>query len=175
MYIAQEKFKTNISEYILYMFHIEDVIRAYHLSIDEIEKNILPGYKLPAPELELVKNWYRKITDQMIEDELHQSGHIKQIKELIYQLNDLHLLLLNTLEEELYVEYYHWAQPIINELKNKMNTPSLNEIEVCFDGLYGFMLLKLKHKEITNETTDAMSVFIQMLRYLSKKYHERKG
>jgi hypothetical protein len=173
MFIAQEKYQSNISEYILYMFHIEDVIRACHLDIEEIEKTILPDYKLPADKAEQVKNWYQKLISQMKDDDLQQSGHIRQLKELLYELNDFHISLLNTLQEERYVEYYQWAKPIIQELKNKMKTPSLTEMEVCFDGLYGFMLLKMKHKEITSETSDAMSIFIQLLRYLSKKYKEK--
>jgi flagellin-specific chaperone FliS len=174
MYIAQDKLKTNISEYVLYMFHIEDVIRVCHLNIDEIEKNILPGYKLPLDETEQVKGWYKNLIAQMEKDDLYQSGHTRYVKEIMFQLNDLHISLLNNLQEEQYAEYYQWAKPIINELKGKMKTPSLTEIEVCFDGLYEFMLLKMKHKEITTETSDAMSVFIQLLRYLSKKYHAIK-
>jgi hypothetical protein len=172
MYIAQEKLKTNISEYILYMFHIEDVIRACHLDIREIENNILPGYKLPETERDMVRKWYQNLIHQMKTDEVEQSGHITPLKEMMHRLNDLHISLLNTLQEEQYVDYYHWAKPVIAELKNKMKVPSLTEIEVCFDGLYGFMLLKLKHQEITMQTADSMGVFIQLLRYLSKRYHE---
>lgn len=175
MYLAQEKLKTNISEYILYMFHIEDVIRACGCNMQDIENKIIPGYHLPEVELELVRKWYQKIVDQMVEDELQQSGHIGNLRELMFRLNDLHLSLLNTLQEEQYIEYYHWAKPVITELKKKMKNPALTEIEVCFDGLYGFMLLKMKHKEVTSETSDAMSVFIQLLRYLSKKYHENQN
>jgi hypothetical protein len=174
MYLAQEKFNYNISEYILYMFHIEDVIRACNLSINEIETKVLPGYNLPEAEKEQVKDWYLKLSQQMEKEDLSQSGHLGFIKELLYKLNDLHISLLNSLEEDRYGEYYQWAKPVINELKKKMRSASLTEIEVCFDGLYGFMLLKMKQKEITSETSDAMNVFIQLLRYLSKKYHSQK-
>jgi hypothetical protein len=172
MFIAQEKLKTNISEYILYMFHIEDVVRVKGLNVNEIEKSILPGYKLPDNELVMVKNWYQQIVDQMIADDLQQKGHIRMLREKMHELNDLHLLLLNNLEEERYIEYYQWAKPVISELKAKMNNPALTEIEVCFDGLYGFMLLKMKHNEVSTETSDAMGIFTQLLRYLAKKYHK---
>lgn len=175
MYLASEKYKTNISEYILYMFHIEDVIRANHFDINELENNIIKGYHLPSKNYEEVKKWYKKLIDQMIEDDVQLSGHSEHLKEIMYQLNDLHISLLNNLEEERYKEYYQWAKPIIHELKDKMHSKSLTEIEVCFDGLYGFMLLKIKHKEITAETSEAMGIFIQLLRYLSKKYAELKN
>ena len=36
MLIAQQKLKENIAEYILYMYQIEDVIRAYHFDLNKI-------------------------------------------------------------------------------------------------------------------------------------------
>ena len=34
MIIAQQKLKENIAEYILYMYQIEDVVRAYHFDLE---------------------------------------------------------------------------------------------------------------------------------------------
>ena len=36
MLIAQQKLKENIAEYILYMYQIEDVIRAYNFDLERI-------------------------------------------------------------------------------------------------------------------------------------------
>ncbi len=173
MFIAREKFRTNIVEYILYMFHIEDVIRSIHGNITELERIILVHYNLPNNQLDEVRAWYRNLIIQMEKEDIKESGHLSSLKELIFQLNDLHIQLLNLLEEERYIEHYKWASGYIKELKNKMNHPELTEIEVCLNGLYGTMLLKMKGKEISKETSEAMSVFSQMLRYLTKKYHER--
>lgn len=174
MYIAQEKYRTNISEYILYMFHIEDVIRAHNFDIQLLENKIISTYHLPDEEHKKVTEWYLKLMDQLDKNDARVSGHTLPLSELLHQLNDLHILLLNTLEEEQYVEYYRWAKPIIDELKNKMHNPAVTEIEVCFNGLYGYMLLKLKQQEITKETADAFTVLTQMLRYLAKKFNEKK-
>lgn len=38
MIIASQKKKENIAEYLLYMWQIEDIIRAYGLDIDQIQK-----------------------------------------------------------------------------------------------------------------------------------------
>jgi len=173
MFISLEKFKTNIVEYILYMFHIEDVIRSNHGNITELGRNIIVHYNLPNNQLDEVRSWYRNLIIQMEKEDIKEAGHLSSLKEIIFQLNDLHIQLLNSSEEERYIEHYQWASGYIKELKNKMGHPELTEIEVCLNGLYGTMLLKMKGKEISEETSEAMAVFTQMLRYLTKKYHER--
>ena len=46
MIIAQLKRKENIAEYLLYMWQIEDIIRANKLDIDLIEKNLISQYNI---------------------------------------------------------------------------------------------------------------------------------
>ena len=41
MIIAQQKRKENIAEYLLYMWQVEDMIRANQLDIDKINDNII--------------------------------------------------------------------------------------------------------------------------------------
>jgi hypothetical protein len=173
MFIAQEKFKTNIVEYILYMFHIEDVIRANRFSMSALERTVISKYNLEGESLDEVRSWYQSLIIKMEKEDVQEKGHVSSVKELIFQLNDLHIELLNTLEEERYLENYHWAADDIKELKVKMNDPELTEIEVCLNGLYAFMLMKMKGLQVSEETTEAMGVFTLILRYLSKKYHQR--
>lgn len=172
MLVAQEKLKTNIIEYILYMFQIEDIIRTNHLNIEELERNVISKYTVSDAQKAEIKEWYQKLIRQMEKDDVIASGHTAPLKEIMYRINDLHISLLNNAEEERYLEHYQWAKPIIKELKEKMKDESLTEIEVCLNGLYGFMLLRMQGKEITTETSDAVGIFTQMLRYLSKKYHQ---
>ncbi len=41
MYIASHKRKENIAEYLIYMWQIEDIIRANDLDIDKIKNNVI--------------------------------------------------------------------------------------------------------------------------------------
>ena len=50
MITASQKKKENIAEYLLYMWHIEDLIRANSLDIDLIRKNIIDKYSDLSPE-----------------------------------------------------------------------------------------------------------------------------
>lgn len=173
MLIAREKYTTNIIEYILYMFNIEDVIRANTLDITLLEKNVISKYHLPDDQMGEIRQWYKDLIAQMIKDDIQDSGHLSSLKELMFKLNDLHIELLNSLDQERYVELYHWASNYIKELKSKMNHPEMTEVEVCLNGLYAYMLMKMKGLEITLETSEAMGIFTQMMRFLSKNYMKR--
>ena len=44
MYISEQLRKKNIAEYLLYMWQVEDVIRAYKLDLDRIRQEYLPRF-----------------------------------------------------------------------------------------------------------------------------------
>ena len=44
MIIAKRKRKENIAEYLLYMWQIEDIIRANNLDIESIRKNVIDRF-----------------------------------------------------------------------------------------------------------------------------------
>ena len=44
MYVAQAKRKENIVEYLLYMWQVEDLIRAAGVDMEGVERLILPRY-----------------------------------------------------------------------------------------------------------------------------------
>ena len=46
MIVASKKRKENIAEYLLYMWQIEDLIRANGLDIDKIRTNIIDKFNL---------------------------------------------------------------------------------------------------------------------------------
>ena len=51
MIIASQKRKENIAEYLLYMWQIEDIIRAYKLDIDTIDEQIVSKYNVPDDKM----------------------------------------------------------------------------------------------------------------------------
>ncbi len=58
MLIAQQKLKENIAEYILYMYQIEDVIRAYSFDVEEIIENYVKPQLPDASFLPSYRKWY---------------------------------------------------------------------------------------------------------------------
>ena len=57
MKIAQQLKAKNIAEYLIYMWEVEDLIRANGCDIDKIRENIISRY--PAEEHTALEEWYR--------------------------------------------------------------------------------------------------------------------
>ncbi len=172
MIIAQEKKKNNIAEYILYMWQIEDIIRANNLDMDKIRSNIISGFDKPKEIIEEMNAWYNDLTQKMKHEGIEQEGHFKFIMDIIEQLEKLHQQYISSPDELDYIEQYNWAKPNITEFRKKIPKKSAGDIETCLNALYALLLMRLKQQDITTETMEAMSTFSNLLAILSKKYKE---
>jgi hypothetical protein len=172
MLIAREKRITNIAEFILYMWQVEDIIRASGFDIDVIEKNIISGYKQTREILFEIRDWYSGLIKSMKEEGIEKKGHLAFLNSLVGDLNDLHIRLLNHPDEQEYRLLYNQARPNIEAFIGKAGSQVRGEIEACLTGLYGFLMMRLKSKEIYKETTEALSTFSNLLAYLSMRFLE---
>jgi hypothetical protein len=48
------------------------------------------------------------------------------------------------------------------------------ELETCFTALYGYLLLRLQHKDVHPETLEAVKQINTYLSYLAEKYREEE-
>ena len=64
--------------------------------------------------------------------------------------------------------------PFIVELRNHGANKEENEIETCFNALYGTMLLRLQKKEITANTQAAVKEITTFIGMLSDYYKKDK-
>jgi len=171
MYIASQKHKENIAEYLLYMWQIEDIIRANGLDIEKIEKNVIDKFQLdPAQKKEMIE-WYESLIDMMRRENVEKSGHLQLNKNVIIQLTDLHLALLKDPRFPEYTAEFYKTLPYIVELRAKSGEKPTGEIETCFNALYGMLMLRLQSKEVTAETRQAITQISRFLALLSKDYH----
>ncbi len=173
MLIAQEKRRTNIAEYVLYMWQVEDVIRAYNFDIELIDENIISQFDKPDHIKKEIKNWYANLILMMHEEYIKEKGHLKFVKDITNDLNNLHIELLTKKKDAKYTELYRYAEENIRDFKNKLQDPGLNEVEICLSGLYALLLLRLQKRRIHSETTQAMMTFSYLLAMLSKIYKEQ--
>jgi hypothetical protein len=167
MIVAKEKRKNNIAEYILYMWHIEDLIRACKMEFTIVSENLISGYKSDDTTKREISEWYQDIIHAMIEDKITVTGHLRFINKLIDDLNILHLQLLQDKSNINYQKYYEAAKPNIDLFKSRSNFQSGNEVEICLNALYTLLLLKLSKKEISPETLESMNSFSSLLSILS--------
>ena len=63
MFISQQLRKTNIAEYILYMWQIEDIIRAYGCDLTLIRKDYISRFDLTEEQREEMIDWYGNTHD----------------------------------------------------------------------------------------------------------------
>ena len=91
MIIAQEKRKTNLAEYILYMWQIEDLIRAYKFDIGLITEAVLQHFQQPEEKNIEIKEWYENLIEMMKVEKVEEKGHLQIIKNNIDELFDFHM------------------------------------------------------------------------------------
>ncbi len=170
MLIARKLKEENISEYMLYMWQIEDLIRANGLDIDKIDKQIIAQFDQPDNVKEEIREWYENLIDTMRREDIVEKGHLIINRNIISDLTDLHIKLLRSENENEYTSAYYKTLPFIVELRAKSPDKDIPELETCFAALYGYLLMRLQKKEISGETQAAISQISSFLRLLSLKY-----
>lgn len=175
MLIAKKLKEENIAEYLLYMWQIEDIIRANKLDIDIIDKQIISGFEQPQNVKNEIREWYENLIDMMRREDVVEKGHLIINKNVISELTELHNRLLKSPQETEYTEAYYKTLPFIVELRSKTQDKNTPELETCLAALYGFLLMRLQKKEISGETQSALSQISSFLRLLSLKYKEYKA
>lgn len=171
MYIASAKRKENIAEYLLYMWQIEDIIRANGLDIDKIKANVIDKFQLNDEQRKQLTEWYESLIDMMRREGVEKSGHLQLNKNVIIQLTDLHLALLKDPRFPDYTAEFYKTLPFIVELRAKAGENPTGEIETCFNALYGMLMLRLQSKEITHDTQNAIAQITKFIALLTKDFH----
>lgn len=144
--------KNNIAEYILYLWQIEDYLRAF-------------------PEQAEANQELHDLSDMMHQENILESGHLQLANNALTELEDLHNDLLD--QEATYRAAMIRLTPALNLLKAKTDRPTMSDVEACLILLYQIMLLNLKKSPISSETQQVQAQATQVLQYLSKTYKEQ--
>ncbi|MBR6121016.1 MAG: DUF4924 family protein [Prevotella sp.] len=175
MFIANELRKKNIAEYLLYMWQVEDTIRAFDCSLSRISQEYVDRFDYTDEQKEDEVDWFGNLIRMMNQEGTRQQGHLQINKVTLQTLTELHQQLLSSPKFPFYNTAYYKVLPFIVELRNRGSHKEENEIETCFNALYGVMMLRLQKKEITPNTQHAVkeiSTFIGMLSDYYKKDKE---
>lgn len=143
--------RDNIAEYILYLWQMEDYLRAFPENADA------------TPVL-------HELNEMMHREGIIEGGHLALANNALAELIDLHATLLD--EDAMYRAAIIRLQPSLNLLKAKTDRPTMSDIEACLVLLYQIMLLRLQKKEISPETASVQQQAAQMLTFLSRTYHD---
>ncbi|MDO4201778.1 MAG: DUF4924 family protein [Bacteroidales bacterium] len=176
MYLAEQLKKKSVAEYLLYMWQVEDTLRAYDLDVEKMAREYIPQFGLDAEKSEALRGWYESLIEMMREEGVTEKGHLQVNKNIIILLNDLHVQLLKSSKHPFYSAAYYKALPFIVELRAKsVESQEKGEIENCFDALYGTMLLRAQKKEISPETATAIDNIAKFIALLSDYYQKDKA
>ena len=171
--IAQQLKKKNIAEYLIYMWQVEDLIRANGCDLDNIRKNIISQF--PAEEHPALEEWYGNLVNMMHTEGVMENGHLQINRNVILNLTDLHGRLLSSTKYPFYNEAYFKALPFIVELRHKNGHKDEPELETCFEALYGVLLLRLQKKEISSATAQAMESISSFISLLANYYEKDRN
>lgn len=177
MFIAKELRKKSIAEYLLYMWQIEDMIRAMGCSLPLIKKAYVSkftDYTEDQKEEEL--DWFGNLVRMLNEEGKREQGHLNINTIVVKDMVDLHNRMLQSNKFPIYSAEYYKVLPFIVELRNR-GDKDVNEIETCLDALYGIMMLRMQKKEITPETEHAIKEISTFIGLLSDYYikDEKEG
>ncbi len=144
--------KNNIAEYILYLWQIEDYLRAF-------------------PQQAEANQELLDMSNMMHQENIMDGGHLQLAQNALAELEDLHNDLLD--QEATYRAAMIQLTPSLNILKSKTDRPTMSDVEACLILLYQIMLLKLQKRPISSETEQVQKQATKVLQYLSKTYKEQ--
>ena len=93
MFVAQELKKKSIAEYLLYMWQVEDIIRACGCSLPVIKKHYIENFDFTPEQKEEEIDWFGNLIRMMNEEGKRESGHLNINKVLLQDVIDLHGML----------------------------------------------------------------------------------
>ena len=174
MVIADKLRKENIAEFLLYMWQVEDIIRAYDCSLSRIKDDYISRFHIEELETyEEMVDWYGNLIRMMNQEGKREKGHLTINEILVKDLNDLSAQLLASPKFPFYNSKYYKVLPFILELRSH-GDKDITEIETCLNALYGVMLLRLQKKEVSLQTEHAVKEISSFLGMLSDYYLKNK-
>ncbi len=171
MFIATEKRKENLSEYLIYMFQIEDAIRSADLDLQAIEEKMVVPFMLPEVTHREMVNWYANLVLMMEKEKVRTKGHLQFLVNLMADLNGFHLRLMESEVDLQYTQSYKSVAGLLNEIRQR-GARGDHDVETALTGLYGYFILKLAKKDISEETKQAMTQISTWLGLLSELYRQ---
>lgn len=169
MFIAKSIREKSVVEYLLYMWQMEDLIRAYGCSLTRIRREYIDHFEYTDQQKDEEEDWFGDLIRMMNQEGKREKGHLAINEVLLQDLGDLHVRLLQSTRFPFYSAEYYRVLPFIVELRQK-GDKEIGEVETCLNALYGVMLLRMRQKPISPETAHAIKAITTFLGMLSDYY-----
>ncbi len=174
MDIAQSKRKENIAEYILYLWQIEDLLRALKFDQASIDAALVAPRGFSESRAMLFRSWYVEMGNLLLRENKREKGHLEHTLHLIADMQDLANRISKLPIGADYCRVFDKLAPLLPELRAKMEDKEIGDIELCFRALYASMLYRMKgeRSELTDEVIKTISPVIAELARLYKGIEE---
>lgn len=169
MFIAKSIREKSVVEYLLYMWQMEDLIRAYGCSLTRIRREYIDRFEYTDQQKDEEEDWFGDLIRMMNQEGKREKGHLAINEVFLQDLGDLHVRLLQSTRFPFYSAEYYRVLPFIVELRQK-GDKEIGEVETCLNALYGVMLLRMRQKPISPETAHAIKAITTFLGMLSDYY-----
>ncbi|NLU38335.1 MAG: DUF4924 family protein [Bacteroidales bacterium] len=171
MVVAEEKRKNNIVEYILYLWQIEDLIRAYNFDMEKIDSELVSQYHADEELRTRIFNWYKNLVVMMQKEQIQKAGHLQFLINLTNELDQFHQLVIKKSINAEYQKLYSDIALDIDYIRQKSGL-NHNDIEIVLNALYMILMLKMKNQELSDGTQVAIWKFGNFLNHLSMLFKE---
>ena len=175
MHTAQKLRKENIAEYILYLWQLEDLLRALSFRPKTIfEQLVAPRTDLDELSQQEMLMWYMDIVNLLREEGKAESGHLEHTMHLIGDMNNLHLQLLQFPIGKHYKSIYSGVESELPSLKERLGRSDMSDVELFFRALYAVVLLRLKNRNQQDDTfiQDVTTLILPVVSELTSMYHK---
>lgn len=167
MDIAQAKRKENIAEYILYLWQLEDLLRAMQFSPEAIYSQLVAPRQIDEAIKHEFLIWYMDIVNLLRKEDKEESGHLEHTLHLIGDMHNLHLQLMQHPIGAHYRKTFAALEPQLPMLRALIKKEDICDTELCFRALYAVMLYRIKgetkHAEAIKDTMELVSPVIAEL------------
>lgn len=171
--LANKK-QENIAGYVISMWHLEDLLRAHKFDEAVIDAQLVAPMDAGAEAQAAMLAWYTGLAQRMQQQGIAERGHLSEVEEVIMELEFLHRSLVDLLNDEEYDALFAKAQPGITALQEAAGEDADGPITTCFTAIYGVMVLRARHHEISEATTEAEGHMRRLLEHLSKHYRQMR-
>lgn len=175
MDIAKTKRRENIAEYILYIWQLEDLLRALQFSPEAVYSQLVQPRGLEPDRQQELLMWYMELAALLREEGKEASGHLDHTLHIIEDLDNLHLQLMQSHAGERYRTLYGTMAAELPKLREVLEGSStvdarkMTDTELAFRALYAAMLYKIKGGDKADKTfADVTEVVSPVIAELAK-------
>ena len=163
--------RENIAEYILYLWQIEDLLRAMQFSPEAIFSTLIaPRQDLSEEQKPAFLIWYMDLATLLKQEGKEEKGHLEHTLHLIADLHNLHLQLLKLPLGEHYRQTVARLEPELPRLRAVIGNPGMSDTELCFRALYAAMLYRIKGEGEKTAVTDTIEFISPVVAELAALY-----